>query len=122
MASIAFHMESNLLADARDHDELLCDDAFEAATKNEESDVSEFSSNDDADDGDAEKVDATADVAVLDCVPMMTPNRMVMMVMLRSLIMPMLLAMNPLLPYTGDKMRGVPAWLISWIIYLLEFI
>ena len=47
MASVAFQMESNLLADARDHDELLFDDAHEAAT---ESDVSEFSSNDDAND------------------------------------------------------------------------
>ena len=64
MASITFQSESNLLVDAQDHDEPLSDDAYEAATDNEESNVSKFSSNDDADDGDAEKfLDAAADVA-----------------------------------------------------------
>ena len=68
MASNAFQMESNLLAEARDHDELLFDDAYEAATDNEESDMSEFSSNNGADDRDAQKFDGDAvDLAVCDC-------------------------------------------------------
>ena len=86
MVSIAFQMEPNLLADTRDHDELLFDDACEAATNNEESDMSEFSSND-ADDGDVEKfLDADLMWLFLMAVKllMMTLDRMVLMVMLRS--------------------------------------
>ena len=39
MVSVALEMESNLLAEAREHDELLFDDAYKAATDNEESNV-----------------------------------------------------------------------------------
>ena len=35
----AFQMEFNLLAEAQNHDEVLFDDAYEAATDNEESDT-----------------------------------------------------------------------------------
>ena len=39
-------MDSELLAEARDHTELFVDGVYEAATDNEQSDVSEFSSKD----------------------------------------------------------------------------
>mmetsp|Transcript_33527 Transcript_33527/g.60102 ORF Transcript_33527/g.60102 Transcript_33527/m.60102 type:complete len:113 (-) Transcript_33527:70-408(-) len=41
MASNALEMESQWLGQARDHDELFVDDCYEAATDNEESEVSE---------------------------------------------------------------------------------
>ena len=54
MASNALQMESELLAEEWDHDELFVDDFHEAATDNEEPDVSEFSSADGREtDGDA---------------------------------------------------------------------
>ena len=49
MASNAVEMESQWLGEARDHDELFVDDAYEAATDNEESEASEFSSHDGGD-------------------------------------------------------------------------
>ena len=72
MASNALEMESELLAEARDHDELFVDDFYEAATDNEESDVSEFSSHDGRDtDGDA-GIDAPL-VAPVDNAPLAAP-------------------------------------------------
>ena len=53
---VAFQMESNLLTDAQHHDARLFDDAYEAATNNEEPHVSPFSSNDGTNDSDTEKI------------------------------------------------------------------
>ena len=65
-------MESEWLAEARDHDELFVDDFYEAATDNEESDVSELSSEYGRDtDGDA-GIDAPL-VAPVDNAPLAAP-------------------------------------------------
>ena len=58
MASEALETESQWLGDAQDHDELFVDDAYEAATDNEESEVSEFSSHDGSDTGADPGIDA----------------------------------------------------------------
>ena len=58
MASNALEMESQWLGEAQDHDELFVGDAYEAATDNEESEVSEFSSDDGSDTGADPGIDA----------------------------------------------------------------